>query len=204
VNPDPAAEALAPQLDALRALLAPFAVEDMVVCRTLTFDSRWNWKVMVENFMESYHHLGAHPHTLNAAYPASGTYAVDVPGPVSLLENPARDPAGAPFWVMCVFPDLLFALTRSEAPTGFWYQLHHHAHDRFTLDIHLMAHRPVADDPAFVAQYAELVTAIHLEDIPMCEGVWKGLGSRFARTGRLSHLEEANFKFHRWLRERLG
>jgi phenylpropionate dioxygenase-like ring-hydroxylating dioxygenase large terminal subunit len=203
VNADPDAAALAPQLAGLHALLAPFDVAEMVVCRTISFDSRWNWKVMVENFMESYHHIGAHPETLNASHPAAGTFAVDVPGPFSLLENPAKEGSGAPFWVMCVFPDLLFALTRGEVPTGFWYQMHHHAHDHFTLEIHLMAQRPLADDPGFTEQYARIATAIHLEDIPMCEGVWKGLNSRFVRDGRLSHLEAANWKFHRWLRERL-
>lgn len=203
VNPDPDAPTLAPQLHALAERLEPFGVADMVVCRTLTFDSPWNWKIMVENFMESYHHLGAHPETLNAAYPAAGTHVVDLPGAFSLLENPPRDPANSPFWVMCVYPTMLFALTRGEHPTGFWYQMHLHGHDRFTLDVHLMAHRPLADDPAFVERYAQIVTAIHLEDIPMCEGVWRGVNSRYAQDGRLSHLEAANWRFYKYLQEHL-
>jgi phenylpropionate dioxygenase-like ring-hydroxylating dioxygenase large terminal subunit len=204
VNEDREAEPLAPQLLALHDLLVPFRIDDMVICKTITFDSPWNWKIMVENFMESYHHLGAHPETLNAGYPAAGTHAVDLPGSFSLLENPPKDDSGAPFWVACIFPTTMFALTRGEAPVGVWYQMNVDRHDHFTLDIHLLAHRPLADDAAFVEAYAQLVTAIHLEDIPMCEGVWKGVRSRYARRGRLSHLEAANWKFYRYLRDRLA
>ncbi len=204
VNQDRHAAPLAPQLAALHALLAPFRVEEMRVFKTLSFESRWNWKVMVENFMESYHHMGAHPQTLNAGYPAAGTHWVDLPGAFSLLENPPKDASGNPFWVMCMFPSTLFALTRGETPTGFWYQMDMHSHDHFTLDIHLMAHAPLADDPAFVRMSTEITAAIHQEDIPMCEGVWRGLNSRYAQVGRLSHLEAANWKFHQYLRERLA
>jgi phenylpropionate dioxygenase-like ring-hydroxylating dioxygenase large terminal subunit len=204
VNPDPEAAALTPQLSALSERFAPYRIDEMKVCRTLTFESPWNWKIMVENFMESYHHLGAHPETLNARYPAGGTHAEDLPGAFALLENPPKDPADAPFWVACVYPTMLVALTRGEHPTAFWYQMHLHGHDRFTLDIHLLAPAPLADDPQFVARTAAIATAIHLEDIPMCEGVWRGMNSRFAAVGRLSHLEGANFRFYRYLRERLG
>jgi phenylpropionate dioxygenase-like ring-hydroxylating dioxygenase large terminal subunit len=204
VNADADAAPLAPRLTALHDLLAPYGVETMRICRTLRFESRWNWKVMVENFMESYHHMGAHPETLNAAFPAAGTHWVDLPGEFALLENPAKDAGAAPFWVMCVFPSMLFALTRGDVPTGFWYQMDLHGHDHFTLDIHLLAPPALVDDPDFVTGYADVATAIHLEDIPMCEGVWKGLNSAYACRGRLSHLEAANWRFHRYLAERLA
>ena len=204
VNADADAPPLAPRLTALHERLAPFGVESMRICQTLRFDSPWNWKVMVENFMESYHHMGAHPETLNAAFPAAGTHWVDLPGEFALLENPSKHESAAPFWVMCVFPTLLFALTRGEPPTGFWYQMDLHGYDRFTLDIHLLAPPALADDADFVAGYAEIANAIHLEDIPMCEGVWKGLNSGYARIGRLSHLEATNWRFHRYLAERLS
>jgi phenylpropionate dioxygenase-like ring-hydroxylating dioxygenase large terminal subunit len=204
VNADVDAAPLAPRLTALHDLIAPFGVEQMRLCKTLRFDSRWNWKVMVENFMESYHHMGAHPATLNATFPAAGTHWVDLPGDFALLENPPKDASAAPFWVMCVFPSMLFALTRGDTPTGFWYQMDLHGHDHFTLDIHLLAPPALAEDADFVAGYADIANAIHLEDIPMCEGVWKGLNSAYARIGRLSHLEAANWRFHRYLAERLA
>lgn len=142
VNQDLAAAPLAPQLRAVHELVAPVRVEDMTVYKTLTFDSRWNWKIMVENFMESYHHIGAHRATLNTTHPGASTYWVDLPGAFSLLENPPKDAdANMPFWVMCLFPSMLFALSRGDSAVGFWYQMHLHSYDHFTLDIHLMAHR---------------------------------------------------------------
>lgn len=205
VNQDPDAAPLAPDLAALHELLAPFSVDAMTVYQTLTFDSNWNWKIMVENFMESYHHMGAHPQTLNATFPAAGTHWVDLPGAFSLLENPPKDPtAASPFWVACLFPSTMFALTRGDVPVAFWYEMNLLSHDRFTLNIHLMAQPEFAADAAFARETTALATAIHLEDIPMCEGVWKGVNSRYAKVGRLSHLEGANWKFYRYLQECLG
>jgi len=205
INEDLAAAPLAPQLTALHELMAPLRIDEMTIYKTLTFDSRWNWKIMVENFMESYHHIGAHVGTLNVTHPGAGTYWVDLPGAFSLLENPAKDAsANMPFWVTCLFPNTLFALSRGDASVGFWYQMDLHGHDHFTLDIHLMALEPFANDPAFVAETTALTTAIHLEDIPMCEGVWKGVNSRYAQVGRLSHLEAPNWKFHQYLRDQLA
>ncbi len=54
-----------------------------------------------------------------------------------------------------------------------------------------------------VKEYTEIVTRIHLEDIPRCQGVWKGVNSRFYQQGRLSHLEECNWQFHNYLADRL-
>jgi len=42
-----------------------------------------------------------------------------------------------------------------------------------------------------------------LEDIPFCAGVQRGLGSASYQPGPLSHLEKANWRFHRFLQERL-
>ena len=38
------------------------------------WDCPFNWKVLVENFMESYHHLGAHSKTLQPTMPARDTW----------------------------------------------------------------------------------------------------------------------------------
>jgi phenylpropionate dioxygenase-like ring-hydroxylating dioxygenase large terminal subunit len=56
----------------------------------------WNWKVMVENFMESYHHMGTHADTLQPIVPASGTFVEDSDGPYAVLHNPSRDGAPLP------------------------------------------------------------------------------------------------------------
>ena len=205
INADTNASALAPQLTNLEALMAPYGVADMVCYDTLEFDSPWNWKIMVENFMESYHHIGGHPETLNPLYPAAGTHGVELNGTFSLLENPAKDESeSAPFWVACVFPSTLIALVRGDTPNLAWYQMDIASYDRFQLKIHLLAAPELAASEEYRQTMRATLTAIHLEDIPLCEGVWKGVNSRFHRDGRLSHLEAANWTFYNYLRDRLG
>ena len=60
VNLDPDAAPLAPQLSGLDALVGNYHFGDLVVVETIEFDSPWNWKILVENFMEAYHHIGTH------------------------------------------------------------------------------------------------------------------------------------------------
>ena len=74
----------------------------------------------------------------------------------------------------------------------------------FRLHIHLLMNGAVADNEAAVKEYTEVVTKIHLEDIPVCAGVWKGVNSRFYKQGRLSHLEECNWQFHNYLGKKFG
>jgi phenylpropionate dioxygenase-like ring-hydroxylating dioxygenase large terminal subunit len=38
------------------------------------WDCAFNWKVLAENFMESYHHAGAHSKTLQPMMPARDTW----------------------------------------------------------------------------------------------------------------------------------
>jgi phenylpropionate dioxygenase-like ring-hydroxylating dioxygenase large terminal subunit len=206
VNFDPGAEPLAPQLTELSDRLSPWGFADLKHAGTLTFDSPWNWKIMVENFLESYHHTATHPETLNAAYPAKGTYAEQVNGNYLLLENPSINPDEVPyFWAGCILPFTLFALVRDKENTsGTWYQMLINDHGSFELRIHLLVTEAMAEDPSAVQAFTETLTQIHLEDIPMCEGVWKGVNSQFYQPGRLSHLEACNWQFHRYLKERLS
>ena len=95
VSLQPNAEPLSPGLATLGELLAPHGFAELVTIDTLVYDSPWNWKVMVDNFIESYHHLGPHVDNLHRSNPAQGTYAMDFDGPFLVLENPG-DP---PFWV---------------------------------------------------------------------------------------------------------
>ena len=206
LNIDPNAEPLAPQLEVLNAKLTPFAFHELQLVETMHFDSPWNWKIMVENFMESYHHMGTHPETLNPAFPAQGTFAEPNDGKYLLLENPSIDETAiAPFWAGCILPVGLFALFRDQqAPYAFWYQLDVHSVDRFDLKIHILVPPALAKQKEVVEQIVAASTAIHLEDIPVCEGVWKGVNSRFYQPGRLSHLEACLWQFYGYLESQMG
>ncbi|MCZ6617229.1 MAG: aromatic ring-hydroxylating dioxygenase subunit alpha, partial [Gammaproteobacteria bacterium] len=177
INIDPGAEPLASQLTQLGDRLSPWNFSDLKLIGILTFDSAWNWKIMVENFLESYHHAATHPKTLNVSYPGKGTYAEQITGNYLLLENPSIDKDTiAHFWAGCILPFTLFSLVRDEQnAAGTWYQMLIDDQGHFRLHIHLLANEAMANDEVAIKEYTELVTRIHLEDIPRCEGVWKGV-----------------------------
>ena len=203
VNLSGEAQPLSPQLAGLAKRLEHLRPETMVTVGHLTFDSPWNWKVMVENFMESYHHLGPHAQSLQKSYPALGTYSVDGGDAYSILENPPVTNDGHSLVVACIFPMTLIAFTEGDVPTGVWYEMQNVSVDRFTLRIHLMAPPEIAGSPEFLEIYREQVRQIHLEDVSACEGVQKGLQSRLYQPGPLSHLEASLWHFQKYIAARM-
>ncbi len=199
VNPD--ASPLAPTLSELAGRFAPYDVENLVWVDSVKFDSPWNWKIMVENFLESYHHIGVHPETLNPAFPAKGTYGETVKGNYILLENPSIDVQSiAPFWAGCILPMSMFAVIRNaENPYALWYQMRIDRYDHFELELHVLVTKSVAHNAEFVKNIVDLTSAVHIEDIAICKGVWKGLKSQFYVPGRLSHLEACNWQFYNYV-----
>lgn len=203
VNLDPNAVPLAPRLAALAALLEPHALADMRVATTLHYASPWNWKLMVENFMESYHHIGVHAATLQPTHPAFSTHVEDLAGPFVLLENPGKTPEVPPFWAGCVFPFHMFGLTRGSRPFCTWYRMQIRSHAYFDLDIKILVPPAIADKPDAARALAATIDRIHREDIVVCEGVQRGLRASLAAPGRMSYLEKGNWLFHEYLIERL-
>ncbi len=202
VSIDPAAEPISGRLGALDEKLDAYGFAELATVGVLDFDSPWNWKVMVDNFMESYHHLGLHADSLQKTNPAKGTYCMDLDGPFALLDNPGR--SGAPdFYVGQVFPTLLLAVF-DQSFVGTWYEMQIDRHDHFNLRIHMLAPPEAAANEATTKAIMEAATAIHLEDIPACQAVQRGVGSRLWQPGPRSPQEGALTRFHTWLAERLG
>ena len=206
-NLDPQAEPLAPRLAGLTELLAGYRGVSYRTVEPLVYDSPWNWKVMVDNFMESYHHLGVHPDTLEPVYPGARSFSLDSDGPWSVLRMPTRGTRevrpGAPDpseLVVCViWPHHLFAFSPNLLV---WYQLLVDAVDHFTLQIHLCVPTESSADHA-QAQRA-VVDAVHRQDITACQSVQRGLASSLARPGRLSHLQKSLWHFKQWWSDRIA
>jgi phenylpropionate dioxygenase-like ring-hydroxylating dioxygenase large terminal subunit len=217
---DPDAAPLAPRLAGLLEAIAPYRPAELVTTEPLVFEHDWNWKVLVENFLESYHHMGTHADTLQPFVPASGTFADDAEGPYAVLHNPTRDGAPLPstfpeapgltpaqrgeFLVCAVFPFTLFSL---QPDSMLWYQLEPVAVDRFRLRIHGCVPAAALEDDRHrdaLAWFRAFADTVHRQDIGACEGVQTGLRSRLAEAGRYSHLEKALWQLQRFLRERLG
>ena len=200
VNRNRHADPLGPQINELTDLIAPYELSKLVHVGALEFASPWNWKVMVENFMEAYHHIGPHRDTLQPALPALKSGRLDQQGPFSVLSMPAVDEDHDPLWAMCLYPNMLFALSPGAQPYLTWYQMSNLRHDRFDLTVHVFLDAVRAANPDDVKGALELTKAVHLEDIPMCEGVQTGLQSPYAIHGPLApRLEAPLVHFRAWL-----
>jgi phenylpropionate dioxygenase-like ring-hydroxylating dioxygenase large terminal subunit len=220
-NFDPDAAPLAPRLAGLARAIAPYRPAVMRTTEPLVYQHEWNWKVMVENFVESYHHAGVHADTLQPMVPAAGTFADDAASDVyAVLHNPTKSQAPMPaafpptpglddaqraeFVVGAVFPFLLFSVQHDSL---IWYRLEPHAVDRFTLSIHACVPPEGADDPdraERIAGVKQFLDGVHQQDIAACQGVQRGLRSRYAAVGPLSHLEKAIAQLGRFVRARVG
>jgi phenylpropionate dioxygenase-like ring-hydroxylating dioxygenase large terminal subunit len=207
VSFDDGAPALGPQLAPLSRLLAPYAVADRVAWETTRYASAFNWKVLVDNFMEAYHHVATHRDTLQPLFPAADSHVPDNAGPYSLLVMPPRgassEGAALPLVAAVVYPFHLFAATGESLA---WYQIVPERHDRFTLHItSCFAPEQLADaDGAARARGLHAFTRqVHEQDVAACEAVWSGLASPSFETGRLSDLEKAIWQFNQWWTERM-
>ncbi len=220
-NLDPQAEPFAPQAEGLRRYFKSYAMADMVVARTLTYESAWNWKVLVENFMEAYHHIGPHAQTFEPIFHARDSVVVDNGGqPWSILHMPAADPASAAqgehlvqgleewqagaLFAAVAFPHFMFALHGNGMA---WYRVFPQAADRLVLKIHICLPAFARQLPEFeqiVEASAQFTDHVHQEDIVANDLVWRGLKAPLTRQGRLSPLEAAIWQLNRWWLGKLG
>jgi phenylpropionate dioxygenase-like ring-hydroxylating dioxygenase large terminal subunit len=203
-NLDGAAPPLAPQLAPLAERLAAADPASLVTADLIELDSPWNWKVMVENFMESYHHIGPHAGTLQQTNPGLGTGVSHADDAVAVLENPASE-GHQPFVVAAIYPLTLMFFSEGPGPqVGLWYEMDRISLGDFRLRVHLLCRPEMAADPAFVAGFRAQAMAVHLEDIAVCERLQAGVTSPLYDPGPLSHLEAALWRFHAHLRQRLA
>jgi phenylpropionate dioxygenase-like ring-hydroxylating dioxygenase large terminal subunit len=61
LNVDLKTKPLAPRLIELEEKFSAFGFVELRLVETLSFSSPWNWKTLIENFLDSYHHMGTHP-----------------------------------------------------------------------------------------------------------------------------------------------
>jgi phenylpropionate dioxygenase-like ring-hydroxylating dioxygenase large terminal subunit len=217
VNLDGGAEPLAPQLTALEGQLARAGLDlasQVVVDTTDWGECAWDWKVMVDNFMECYHHLGSHLESLNAAYPAEAAWTDEGSVAHSLMHIvPAADPPAEPAsgWPtgdpMCnepsclvlVFPATMCSIRPSGTNVVRALPL---GPGRIRLFTDMLAPPEVAaraDFPAILAARREATGRVNAEDVAACAAVQRGLGTPSATAGRLSQLEQPLWEFIRYL-----
>jgi phenylpropionate dioxygenase-like ring-hydroxylating dioxygenase large terminal subunit len=213
--------------------LAPVAerwgVAEMRVAIELEWDTKANWKAIMENWIESYHHLGAHAGTLNPMMPAQDTWAEPEHPHLIRCHLPYRDelvdqiegaeasgahhPGFLPVrglgrddrseWGLYIgYPHFQFLVMRDRV---IWYRALPVAPDRTEwLTTTLVAEESALhpDFPAWVEAETKMLRDFHLEDMLVVEAVQRGMRSSRARPGRFSHLDEPVWLFQRWLAAR--
>jgi len=217
VNPSGDAPEPFDDLAGLDDHLAPWRWDELVTIATKTFESEWNWKVMVENWIECYHHLGAHRETVEPFWAASAVHLL-APGarPWAAMTVEGIEGTGGPAetWipgmdatkardlsVWSAFPLLLGGGTSGHA---FWLQIEplDVTHHRVTW--HLLAHPDRMLDAAATDALMEEITMVHVEDMRSCRDVQAGLESGRIPAFRLTRLEAPVADFQRWVAGRLA
>lgn len=212
-NLDEHAEPLAGQIEDFTGYFANFGLTDMKIVKTVEYDSGWNWKVLVENFMEAYHHIAIHSKTFEPRNHARDSTVPENSGPWSILHMPLADSAIDPnehliegredwqsrdLFANVIFPYFIFAVQGEHA---FWYQISPQSVDRFLLKIHVLLpkhYRGIDGYDDIVKAMAVGVKVVHEEDIRANDLVWTGLTAPMTEQGRLSPLEKSIWQMNQW------
>lgn len=194
--------------------LAPWRWSEMVTVASKRFESTWNWKVMVENWIECYHHLGTHRESVEPFQPARTTRIVDSAGApwAAMLVDSLDGAEGAPEeWMpgiatdsskhLSVWGAFPLLLGGGVSRYGFWLQLLPIDVDRHDVIWHLVVHPSQLSrfDSGEVARLMEMLTGVHAEDMVACARVQKGLASTLLHEIRLAPLESTVAAFQQWL-----
>lgn len=194
VNFNAGAQPFADQYPKLTEMLGDVAVGAAKPFARLDYPSAWNWKIMVENFAESYHVSAFHPKTLQPIWSTQSSFLAETEEGFVHLKH-LNDPKLGSLDVFLVPPYFMFAVQRPDN-IFIWYDLRPDRVDRFDLAIRLFA--PETLKIRFWQKFLlkKQTDFVHREDIVACEAVQKGVASRAAVAGPLSTFERTLRKFH--------
>lgn len=217
LNPD--AGPVAAQLAELGEMVAGYDMTNYT--ETFYEEHVWNtnWKVLAENFMESYHLPVCHAGTIGGL--SKLDEMVCPPGRAAFnyhtilkddslriaMAHPSNDRLEGDMrrmtYLIAVYPGLMITLT----PGYFWYLS---LHPVTPGQVHIRFGGGMSDDykgdPDAQQNFADLKTLldeVNVEDRGCTEKVYAGLSSGLASPGHLSHLERPNYDFAQYLHAKL-
>ncbi len=220
VNLSGDAAPLSEQYKELRQDLAGWEPEKMTVIIEKTWDCPFNWKVLVENFMEAYHHLGAHCKTLQPLMPAKGTWCAEERGHSIRLNMPFKESVPASdddsfpviptldadqYRQMAVFLGHPTFLTFTGVDRIIWYRIEPISAGKSRLLTTCLVNEAALADPEYERKFAaseKMLIDFHLEDMEVCTAVQRGFYANGYQRGRLSHLEMPIWLIQRYLAAR--
>ena len=192
-------------------LIADYGMENYVEDFHEQFVWNTNWKVLAENFMESYHLPVCHAKTIGGLSkldemvcpPGLATFNYHTILKDDTLKIALAHPSNTRMqgerrrttFLLAIYPSLLITLT----PGYFWYlSLHPKGAGQVRVIFGGGMSPDFANDPDAQAHFRQLKTLlddVNVEDKGCTERVYRGLCSEMAKPGHLSHLERPNFDF---------
>ncbi|WP_425407229.1 aromatic ring-hydroxylating oxygenase subunit alpha [Hwanghaeella sp.] len=205
-------------LHLLEEMIAPYQVENYVECFRETHVWNTNWKVLAENFMESYHLPVCHLRTVGGhskleemecppGLPSFNYHWITKEASLAIGNAHPDNTRLDGKWrkttaLISIYPSHLITLT----PGYFWYlSLHPTGPDRVTLLFGGGLSPEFMADPkaeAYVETLKTLLDEVNEEDRGCTEKVFKGMHSNAARAGHLSYLERPLYDFTQYIAER--
>lgn len=202
----------------LESMIAQYGMENYIECFRETHVWDTNWKVLAENFMESYHLPVCHAATVG---PHSKLQEMECPPGLSAfnyhwitkeaslaignahpsntrLEGKWRKTTA----LLALYPSHLITLT----PGYFWYLC---LYPKGVGQVHMVFGGGLSpefiDDPKaqdYVTMLKKLLDEVNVEDRQCTERVFRGLNSQKAKPGHLSYLERPIYDFMQYIAER--
>ena len=213
LNPD--APSVHAQLGELETMIADFGMEEYQQTFFETHIWHTNWKVLAENFMESYHLPVCHAGTIGGlskleemvcppGHPAFNFHTILKDDQLKIaLAHPSntrlKGDRRRMTYLLAIYPSLMITLT----PGYFWYlSLHPRGVGQVQILFGGGMSPDFVNDPEAQQNFSALKTLldeVNVEDRGCTEKVYRGLCSELARPGPLSHLERPNFDFAKYL-----
>jgi phenylpropionate dioxygenase-like ring-hydroxylating dioxygenase large terminal subunit len=211
VTLSPDCPSVAEKFSEVEKLISPFAMANYTEWFNETFVWATNWKVLAENFMESYHLPVCHAGTIGGLSRLDEMVCPPSP-PTFNYHTILKEPH---FKIACAHPDnyrmsgdlrrttLLLALYPSLlitlTPGYFWYLS---LHPKGAGEVHVVFGGGMSNDflgdpdvPELFNTLKSLLDKVNVEDKGCTERVYRGLCSGLASPGHLSHLERPNYDF---------
>jgi len=208
------------QLAEVEEMIADYQMEDYQETFFETHCWNTNWKVLAENFMESYHLPVCHRGTIGGLSkleemicpPGHDAFNYHTILKDESLKIGVAHPNNTNMqgerrrttYLLALYPSLLITLT----PGYFWYlSLHPAGVGQVNIMFGGGMSKDFMEDEDAHEHFAKLksiLDAVNLEDRGCTEKVYKGLCSNFAKPGPLSHLERPNYDFAQYLASRVS
>lgn len=227
-NPD--VEPVARQLADLHKDVAAWKMGEMDVVVEMEWDLPINWKNMIENWMEPYHHMGIHVKTLQPMMPAKGCWTEEYHPHYTRAHLPYRqslidamkdaEAKGEHFgsfppipgipeefkyeWTVHVGYPAFMMLTGPNC--ALWYRLLPISAEKIHLVTTILVNKEAQAHPDFekhLAMETQALKDFHLEDVEVCTAVQRGLNSQAFQHGRMSYLEKPVYQIQCYLADRI-